>query len=60
MKDYSVGPDARQWAIYGGFKPQPSLLMLRHPLAGHALSRLRAMQIAAREEPEAFRRYQSA
>jgi hypothetical protein len=25
-------------AIYGGFKPQPSLLMLCHPLAGHALS----------------------
>jgi len=24
-------------AIYGRFKPQPSLLMLRHPIAGHAL-----------------------
>jgi hypothetical protein len=24
---------------YGGFKPQPSLLVLRHPFAGHALGR---------------------
>jgi len=24
-------------AIYGGFRPQPSLLMLFHPFAGHAL-----------------------
>ena len=23
--------------IYGGFKPQQSLLTIRHPLAGHAL-----------------------
>ncbi len=23
--------------VYGGFKPHPSLLMLRHPFAGHAL-----------------------
>ena len=23
--------------VYGQFKPQPSLLMLRHPFAGHAL-----------------------
>jgi hypothetical protein len=24
-------------AIYGGFRPQPSLLMLCHPFEGHAL-----------------------
>ncbi len=23
--------------LHGGFKPQPSLLLLRHPFAGHAL-----------------------
>ena len=28
------GPSA---GVYGGFKPQPSPLMLRHPFAGHAL-----------------------
>jgi hypothetical protein len=35
--DCPVGPDARQLVIMATLSPQSSPLVLRHPLAGHAL-----------------------